>query len=192
MAPEQFINALVPGRIVSLFSLRTGMQQCLDDGNIVNATVAVHYAPGRLTQNSSAEYVLCFERRFSFQERLDDIQVPTDYGAVQGRLSGILVCAQIHTLVQQEIDDACPAILTSPIKALEHLAFRRVCIQTAVCIEEALDHVEDSRSGCSLEVQGRSPLGENLASLPATVGHAAIDAPSSPIDACPRARHSFP
>jgi hypothetical protein len=50
------------------------------------------------------------KRSVSFQQQLNRIQGPPNYGVVQAGLCDVLARAQLHTLPERKIDDAGSAI----------------------------------------------------------------------------------
>src|SRR5258705_13718823 len=94
---------------------------------------------------------------------------------VQRCFSRVLACPEIHTFVQQILDHILATILTSPNETRLQLRFCSVRFQTAVIVEETLNYIEPSHTGCSFEVQSRAAAGEKLGGLWAIVGEAAVD-----------------
>src|SRR6266550_4524833 len=106
-----------------------------------------------------------FDRRFSLQEQLDDINACGVRGPMQTAYS---VGHRVHlqTQLQQKLDHVGSAILASPRQAALHLLVRRVRFQTSVLVEEVFDQVEPSHSGRSLKIQGAPLLARCSAALP--------------------------
>src|ERR1700730_5142925 len=101
MPAKHFINALVPGGIVGLFNFCTGVEQYLDDGNVVSPGL-VYGRPNRLTQNRSAVQVRFFKRNSSFNQQLDDIQVSAGRSVVKAIQSGVVPRKWIDTFIKQK------------------------------------------------------------------------------------------
>src|SRR5437764_7272743 len=115
-----------------------------------------------------------FDRRFSLQEQLNDINACGVRGPMQTAYS---VGHRVHlqTQLQQKLDHGGSAILASPRKAALHLLVRRVRFQTSVLVEEGFDQVEPSHSGRSLKIQGGSSFGEVLRCFAATVSQGCVN-----------------
>src|ERR1700679_3826481 len=96
---------------------------------------------------------------------------------MQAGLSAFLVARGVglHASLQQEIDDVGSAELAGPSESGLHLSLRGRWLQTAVVVEEILDHVETTDSEPPFQVQSRAASRQELGCLAAPVVQAAID-----------------
>jgi hypothetical protein len=113
MPAEHFINTLVPRRIPGLFNFCTGVEQCLGDGDMVDLGL-VYGRPNRLTQNRSAVHVRFFNRNFSFNQQLDDIQVSAGRSVVKAIQSGVVSRLLIKLAANCLRELRCVCVLLEP------------------------------------------------------------------------------
>src|SRR5258708_4488060 len=113
MAPEHFIEALVPGGIVGFFNLCPVLEQGLDDSDVIGSAL-VTGRPNGLAENRTAVHVCYFKRNFSFNQELNNIQVSTRRRVMKSVQSGVVPRERIDALIQEELNVAGSTQHASP------------------------------------------------------------------------------
>src|SRR6476660_4415143 len=95
-------------------------------------------------------------------------------GPVQSGLAVVAeLCIQSDTSFKQVTDHAAVPVLAGPGKAIPHLLPGGVRFQTAVWVEEALQHIKPPHTSGSFKVKMRATAGKEGRRLTASVGEAA-------------------
>src|SRR5258707_4375968 len=123
MAPEHFIEALVPRGIIGFFKLCPSLEQDLDNSDVIGSAL-VTGRPKGLAENRTAVHVCYFKRNFSFNQQLDNIQVSTRRGVMKSVQSGVVPRKRIDALIQQELNVAGSTQHASPGERLLHRHLR--------------------------------------------------------------------